>query len=51
MGRSGDTRSEPGFAAALPWRIPFIFAVTFVIHHFDRNAIAYALPKIAQELD
>jgi sugar phosphate permease len=51
MSRDSDERSKPGFDGALPWRIPFIFAVTFVIHHFDRNAIAYALPKIAQELD
>jgi predicted MFS family arabinose efflux permease len=33
----------------LPWRIPVIFAVTFVIHHLDRNSIAYALPQIARE--
>ena len=32
-----------------PWHIPIIFAVTFVIHHLDRNAISYALPYIAQE--
>jgi sugar phosphate permease len=37
-------------AVSLPWRIPFIFAVTFIIHHLDRNAIAYALPKIADSL-
>ena len=35
----------------LPWHIPFIFAATFIIHHMDRNAIAYALPRIAQELN
>ena len=34
----------------LPWHIPIIFAVTFIIHHMDRNAIAYALPNIAREL-
>ena len=33
----------------LPWHIPIIFAVTFIIHHMDRNAIAYALPNIAKE--
>ena len=38
-------------AGPYPWRIPFIFAVTFIIHYLDRNAIAYALPKIAQERD
>lgn len=34
----------------LPWHIPLIFAVTFVIHYLDRNAISYALPQIAAEL-
>ncbi|MEK7346449.1 MAG: MFS transporter [Pseudomonadota bacterium] len=32
-----------------PWHIPVIFAVTFIIHHLDRNAISLALPHIAQE--
>ncbi len=36
-------------AGPYPWRIPFNFAVTFIIHYLDRNAIAYALPKIADE--
>lgn len=36
-------------SAPLPWRIPVIFGVTFIIHHLDRNAIAYALPQIAAE--
>ncbi|MGO9772839.1 MAG: MFS transporter [Roseiarcus sp.] len=40
--------SPPG--GKLPWHIPFIFAATFIIHHLDRNAIAYALPRIASEL-
>jgi MFS family permease len=39
--------SPPG--GKLPWHIPFIFAATFIIHHLDRNAIAYALPRIATE--
>jgi hypothetical protein len=38
-------------AGPYPCRIPFIFAVTFIIHYLDRNAIAYALPEIAQERD
>ncbi len=36
-------------AQRLPWRIPFVFALTFIIHHLDRNAMAYALPQIAAE--
>jgi MFS family permease len=35
--------------ANLPWRIPLIFGLTFIIHHLDRNAMAYALPQIASE--
>ncbi len=35
--------------AKLPWHVPLILAITFVIHYLDRNAIAYALPRIAQE--
>lgn len=34
----------------LPWKIPLIFAVTFVIHYLDRNAISFALPQMASEL-
>jgi predicted MFS family arabinose efflux permease len=37
------------FRSAYPWHVPLIFAVSFVIHYLDRNAIAYALPQIAQE--
>ena len=40
----------PHTTTALPWHIPLIFAVSFVIHYLDRNAISYALPQIAQEL-
>ncbi len=50
MSRDSDRRTAPNFDAG-PWHIPFIFAVTFIIHHIDRNAIAYALPKIASELE
>ena len=34
----------------LPWHIPLIFALTFVIHYLDRNAISFALPQMAAEL-
>jgi len=34
----------------LPWHIPLIFALTFVIHYLDRNAISFALPQMASEL-
>lgn len=34
----------------LPWHVPLIFAVTFIVHYLDRNAIAFALPRMAQEL-
>lgn len=37
------------FRSANPWHVPLIFALSFVIHYLDRNAIAYALPQIAQE--
>jgi sugar phosphate permease len=36
-------------ARALPWQVPIIFGLTFVIHYLDRNAMAYALPEIARE--
>ncbi len=35
---------------ALPWHIPLIFALTFVVHYLDRNVISFALPRMAQEL-
>ncbi|MGL6109542.1 MAG: MFS transporter, partial [Rubrivivax sp.] len=35
--------------SAYPWHVPLIFALSFVIHYLDRNAIAYALPQIAKE--
>ena len=34
----------------LPWHVPLIFAVTFIVHYLDRNIIAFALPRMAQEL-
>jgi sugar phosphate permease len=34
----------------LPWHVPLIFAITFIVHYLDRNAIAFALPRMAQEL-
>ena len=34
----------------LPWHVPLIFALTFVVHYLDRNLIAFALPRMAQEL-
>ena len=34
----------------LPWHIPLIFAVTFIVHYLDRNAMAFALPRMAEEL-
>ena len=40
----------PAFDKKLPWHIPLIFAVTFVIHYLDRNAISFALPQMASEL-
>ena len=38
------------FDKKLPWHIPLIFALTFVIHYLDRNAISFALPQMASEL-
>ncbi|MCS6896200.1 MAG: MFS transporter [Bacteroidia bacterium] len=32
-----------------PWQIPVILAVTTFIHYLDRNALALALPRIADE--
>ncbi len=34
----------------LPWHIVLIFALTFIIHYLDRNAISFALPQMAAEL-
>lgn len=34
----------------LPWHVPLILAVTFIVHYLDRNLIAFALPRMAQEL-
>ena len=34
----------------LPWHIPLIFAITFIVHYLDRNIIAFALPRMAQDL-
>lgn len=36
-------------AARLPWHVPIILFITFVIHHLDRNLLAYSLPLIAQD--
>lgn len=36
-------------ASRLPWHIPVVLFVTFTIHHFDRNLLAYSLPLIALE--
>lgn len=32
-----------------PWHIPFVLALTTFIHYLDRNALALALPRIAEE--
>jgi hypothetical protein len=32
-----------------PWHVPVIFAITYVIHHLDRNVIAYSIPQIARD--
>ena len=34
----------------LPWHIPLIFALTFVVHYLDRNVVSFALPQMALEL-
>ncbi len=34
----------------LPWHIPLIFALTFVVHYLDRNVVSFALPQMAREL-
>ncbi len=35
----------------LPWHIPLIFAVTFVVHYLDRNVMAFAMPcRMAERL-
>jgi len=34
----------------LPWHVPLIFAITFIVHYLDRNIIAFALPRMAQDL-
>lgn len=33
----------------VPWHIPFVLALTTFIHYLDRNALALALPRIAEE--
>ena len=48
-GPAAVLRTSASPAARLPWRIPFILGLTFIIHHLDRNAMAYALPEIAKE--
>ena len=48
--RPAQSVTMPHTTTALPWHIPLIFALSFVIHYLDRNAISYALPQIAQEL-
>ncbi len=40
----------PAPVPKLPWHIPLIFALTFIIHYLDRNAISFALPQMAAEL-
>lgn len=36
-------------AGALRWRIPVALGVTMFVHYLDRNNLALALPRIAQE--
>jgi sugar phosphate permease len=36
-------------ARAVRWRIPLALAVTMFVHYLDRNNLALALPRIAQE--
>jgi sugar phosphate permease len=38
-------------AAALPWRIPLVFAVSFFVHYLDRNIIALAMPAMARDFN
>jgi len=40
----------PSATPRLPWHIPLIFALTFVVHYLDRNVISFALPQMALEL-
>lgn len=35
---------------SLPWHVPLIFALSFVVHYLDRNVVSFALPRMAQEL-
>ena len=36
-------------ARSVRWRIPLVFGVTFFVNYLDRNNLALALPKIAEE--
>lgn len=49
---TGPTDLMPNTTSShrLPWHVPLIFAVTFVVHYLDRNVIAFALPRMAQDL-
>ncbi len=42
-----DVAARP--ARAVRWRIPLALAVTMFVHYLDRNNLALALPRIAQE--
>jgi sugar phosphate permease len=39
----------PTATPRLPWHIPLVFAVTFVVHYLDRNLVSFALPQMARE--
>lgn len=36
-------------AQSVRWRIPVVFGITFFVNYLDRNNLALALPRIAQE--
>lgn len=37
-------------STSLPWHVPLVLALTFIVHYLDRNVISFALPRMAQEL-
>ncbi|HEX5440928.1 MAG TPA: MFS transporter, partial [Ktedonobacterales bacterium] len=36
-------------ARSVRWRIPVVFGITFFVNYLDRNNLALALPRIADE--
>lgn len=49
MPSEAHVQSTPPPARALRWRIPIALGVTMFVHYLDRNNLALALPRIAQE--